>query len=701
MTRRRARLSGRAVGGPAATGLARHADRRARVSTAAWLGLVALAVLLLVGLLYGLRGLIGGARPGRPRNVLLITLDTVRADRLGIYGHASARTPHLDQLAQAGVRFADATAPAPLTGPSHAALLTGKYPARLGVRDNATTPLPPEAVTLAEVLSARGFATGGFVGTFILDRPYGFAQGFQTFDSGFARVDSGTEANAERRGDAVVDAAVRWLSSLSEDSPFFAWVHLFDAHAPYSPPEPFATQFAGQPYDGEIAFVDHQVGRLLEALRTRAVLDRTLVVALADHGEALGDHGEDEHGVFLYEPVLRIPWIVAGPGVARGHVASEQARAIDLFPTLLEALGVEAPGGLDGSSLGVVLRGDSLATTAPSYAETYYPRLHFGWSELRSLRADGWKAIDAPRPELYNLRDDPGERRNLYDTHRARADRMIAQVSRLSEELGGAGPVVVRQPDPDTLERLRSLGYVGVAAPLPEGTRGPDPKDRIEARREYRVLVSEAIDDLRGGRPDAAAIKLHRLVQLNERAYDLHQLLGEAYERQDRLDEAVTEYEYAALLNPDVAAPLVAAAEVHLARNDVGAARTRLDEATRLEPRSFDVALVTGRVLEREGRTAEALTAYQQATTLNGANPRPRVLLVSLATRLGHYDLAEAQLTDLIRMGYQPSRSYFALGRIAQMRGNQDKAASHYREALRLEPGLAMAEEGLRLLERR
>jgi len=245
-----------------------------------------------------------------PVSVLLITLDT------------AARTPNLDALARDGVRFADAVTAAPITGPAHAAILTGRYPGRLGVRDNATTPLPESALTLAEVLAKQDYATGAFVGAFVLDRPYGFAQGFGAFESGFTRVDSGAEANAERRGDAVVDDALRWLSSLPADRRFFAWVHLYDPHAPYAAPEPFRSEFTARPYDGELAFVDQQVGRLMDALGGRKVLDRTLVVAIGDHGEGLGEHGEDEHGVFLYESVLRVPWMMAGPGVARGKAVT-------------------------------------------------------------------------------------------------------------------------------------------------------------------------------------------------------------------------------------------------------------------------------------------------------------------------------------------------------------------------------------------
>ena len=621
----------------------------------------------------------------RPRNVLLITLDTTRADRLGAYGYAQARTPHLDALAREGARFDDATAAAPITGPSHAAMLTGRYPGRHGVRDNATTPLPEDANTLAELLAAKGFATGGFVGAFILDRPYGFAQGFTTFNGGFTRVDSGSEANAERTADAVVDDALAWMRTLPADKPFFGWVHLYDPHTPYT---------GG--YDGELTKVDGEIGRLLTELRSRGLSDSTLVIAIADHGESLGEHGEDEHGVFLYEPVLRVPWIAKGPGVTRGHVVSEQVRGIDLFATVLEALEIDAPASLDGESVWPLLSGGTRASVPPSYAESYYPRFHYGWSELRSIRADGWKVIDAPKPELYNLRDDPSEQRNLYASQQALADRMIADAARIDREMGGGEAVAVKQPDRETLERLRSLGYVGatVAAPA-RGERLPDPKDRIEERRRYSQLVSAAMTDLRSGRLVAAENALKALTRDNPRAYDLHLLLGEAYEKQQKLNEALGEYEMAALINPSAAAPRLSAAELQLARRDVAGARRHLDEAAKLDPASFDTALVTGLVLQAEGNAQGAMAALEKAVGINGANPRPRMLLVALASRVGRNDLAEAQLRALLAMGYQPSRTHVALGQLAQMRGANAEAAQHYREALRLEPGLDLARRGL------
>lgn len=632
---------------------------------------------------------------GRPTSVLLITLDTVRADRLGAYGYAAARTPHLDGLARSGVRFDDATTPAPITGPAHAAILTGMLPARFAIRDNAAA-LPAEALTLAEVLSQRGFATAGFVGAFILDRPYGFAQGFDTFEGGFTRVDGGQESNVQRQGNAVVDDTLRWLAGVPADRPFFGWVHLYDAHAGYEPPPPFA-----QSYDGEVEFVDQQVGRLIEAVRARGATANTLIIAAADHGESLGEHGEAEHGVFLYDAVLRIPLIMAGPGTGPGRVVTEQVRAIDIAPTILEALGIPVEGKVDGESLVPLMKGLARAEVPPAYAESYYPKLHYGWSELRAIRADGWKAIDAPTRELYNLREDPGELHNRYPAQQGLADRMIAEAARLERELTGGVAPVAKQPDRETVERLRSLGYVGSSAPLPTGVRGPDPKDRIARQTEYNVLMSRAIDDLRDGQAQAAIPKLKQLVALNGRAYDAHQFLGEAYEKVGQVEAAMGEYAYAALLNPGSVTPLAAAAELHINRGDLASARKRLDEAMKVQPDSHDVHFLRGKLLEREGRLPEAVAAFETAVTINGANPRARVQIAAVASRLGRWQTAEAQLQRLLEMNYQPARTYFALGQMAQRQGRTADAAAKYREALRLEPGLPMALEGLRSLPRK
>lgn len=631
----------------------------------------------------------------RPPNVLLVTLDTVRADRIGAYGHRTASTPALDRLAREGVLFEDASTQAPLTAPAHVALLTGKYPGRFGIHDNAATPLPASATTLAEELLHAGYRTGAFVGAFVLDRPYGFAQGFEVFDADFGPVDSGQELHAERPGRAVVDAAIRWMSALSPAEPFFAWVHLYDAHAPYEPPRPFDRRFADRPYDGEVAAVDNEVGRLIAVLEAKGLFESTVIVAIGDHGEGLGDHGEDEHGLLLYDEVLRIPWILRLPTGPRGTRVGEQVRAIDLMPTLLDVIHVAARERLDGESVLDVVRGTPRRDVPPSYADSYYGRLHFGWSEIRSLRADGWKIIDAPRPALYDLRRDRHEKVDMSPTRSALASRMVDEARRIEAAFNREHAAPIPRPDSETLERLRSLGYVGATISMASGERGPDPRDMIGVLRQYRQLAARAIADIRGHRAAAAVPKLKQLIVLNERAHDLHIFLGDAYFQLGRFGEALDEYAVAAALTPTSAAPLVAAAHVFIAKGDPEAALVRAEEAECREPLSFEVPIVRGRALERLGRDADALAAYERAVGLNTANPRARANLANLALRLGRLEVANTQFRELLRLGYERARSRYGLGMVAERRGDRAAAAEEYRRALELDPNLSLAREAL------
>jgi arylsulfatase A-like enzyme/Tfp pilus assembly protein PilF len=629
-------------------------------------------------------------------NVLLVTLDTVRADRIGAYGYKPAATPNLDRIAREGVRFADATTQAPLTAPAHAALLTGLYPTRLGVKDNASSPLPDSAQTLAESLEESGYRTGAFIGAFILDRPYGFAQGFDHFDGTFEGFRPELKQQAQRIAEDVVSPAVAWIKAAPAGAPFFAWIHLYDAHLPYSAPAPYRAKFAARPYDGEIAYVDAQVGRLLAALSATGALDRTIVMAVGDHGESLGEHGEEDHGMFLYESVLRIPWLVRLPKAERaGIVVGEQVRAIDVTPTILELAGVQAKTNVDGVSVARVIRGQARRDPPPSYADAHFPQLHFGWSMLRSWRVGEWKYIDAPKPELYDLRTDRAEARNVLSERSNVAARMGGELESLWRGFGAAADTAPPQPDPETLARLRSLGYVGIAAPSGSRARGADPKDKIAEVKLFRGLISRAIDDLSAGRNDAAIEKLKKAAGINDRAYDVHLLLGDAYRAKGAHEQALGEYDAAALLNPAIAAPHVFAAEVHVTQGAFDKALARLEAGAKVEPGSAEVASVRGRVYERSGRTQDALAEYQRASALNPSDVPARARLVNVAMGLRRFDLAEPELRVLLERNHQPARTHFALGVIAEAKGDLKAATAEYKRALALEPGLKQAADAL------
>ena len=547
---------------------------------------VALALAAVVALGFGC-GRLGGARPsGSGLNLLLVTLDTTRADRLGCYGHRAARTPRLDRLAAEGVRFETALADAPITLPSHASIFTGLHPFEHGVRNNGNFSLPDRFPTLATVLRERGYRTAAFVSSFILDRRYGLARGFEVYDDRMSeegRAESAPEA--ERRGDLTAGALGRWLAARAagpNEPPFFAWLHLYDPHEPYRPPSPFREQFAADPYDGEIAFADATVGTVLDALDARGLLARTLVAVVADHGESLGEHGEETHSMFLYESTLRVPLILWRPGVLpSGRVVRAPVRTVDLAPTLLDVLGAPALGAPHARSLRAVVDGGAGGAPVAAYAETYVPRLYMGGAALRMLRDDRYKLIAAPRPELYDLAADPGETRNRF----AEEPRIAGALQRgLEELLSGAGDAMsVVAVDSEAAEKLNALGYVGAGAEAPSLDRageGKDPKDLIAVFNRLR-RANDALRDRRFG--EALPILDAALAEDPQNAF-ARMLRGNARLGLGQYGPALGEFRAYLALAPRSAQAHQWLAVCHLKLGDRPRARAAFERALALQP---------------------------------------------------------------------------------------------------------------------
>jgi len=430
--------------------------------------------------------------------LLLVTVDTLRADHLGCYGDAQAATPVMDRLAREGARFTHASTVTPLTLPAHASILTGRYPAATGVRNNGMFVLPEREVTLAEALKGRGWDTAAFVGSFVLSSSFGLSQGFDVYDESFDMRRSGPAAD-ERRARSLNEAVFRRLGTLS-GRPLFLWVHYFDPHAKYEPPPPFDARFASSPYDGEIASVDEAVGELMRRLG-EAVPGRPLSVLLAaDHGEGLGEHGEVTHGLFVYESTVHVPLILWSPGrIPAGAVVGENVSVVDFFDTALDLSGAAPPEGAPprhGSSLLPLIAGKAAPRKIPVTFESWLSRLEFGWSELQGVRSGPLKLIDAPRPELFDLDSDPAESRDTAAARPADLARLRGELaaSIRAQAASAAGSAAAAQGvDEETQQRLRSLGYTAGAAPVvtpggpwnsPAGAAGggaplPDPKDRL------------------------------------------------------------------------------------------------------------------------------------------------------------------------------------------------------------------------------
>jgi choline-sulfatase len=462
---------------------------------------------LAAGLMFACRGeALDSAGDEGPPNLLLLTLDTTRADRLGCYGERSGTSPHLDALASRGALFQNAIAPLALTRPSHATIMTGVLPQRHGVWSNGPYRLDASHPTLAERLESAGFSTAAVVSSFVLTRSFGLGRGFQDFDD---HIPEKPDRQPEKTAAEVVDSARGWLSGGLRE-PFFLWLHFFDPHAPYAPPEPWASRFAGHPYEGEIAAMDAAIGEALRLLEAEGRLARTLVVVVGDHGEGLGDHGEGSHGYYLYDSTVRVPLILAGPGVRPGRVVKEGVRLVDLMPTLLDALDIE-PGArtADGISFWTKLEGDAFEER-PAVLENRSQKHQFGWAIQSGLRFDGWKWIRSPEPELYDLRDDPGETRNLAGREPDRAAALERERIRL---VGDERAAPADQLTPEENERLRSLGYVVTDGPPPTHgpeEEGPDPK-------HFRPILDD-IETLLWLRPGAQAEERDALVDTILRA---------------------------------------------------------------------------------------------------------------------------------------------------------------------------------------
>jgi choline-sulfatase len=425
---------------------------------------------LIVGLLLAaVAAAVGSRHPTRPRAIVIVTLDTTRADSLPAYGFRGLGTPAIDGLAREGTTFENAASVAPLTLPAHTSLFTGVYPPRHGVRDNLSPPVDTAHATIAESLRDKGFRTAAFVGSAVLRRDRGLARGFDVYDDG---TPAGGLTPRRRSAREVVAAANAWLHSAGQDR-IFLWVHLYDAHAPQTLPVEFRRDYGDQ-YEGAIAYMDSQIARLLDALQQTRRLETTAIVLAADHGESLGDHGEREHGIFVYESVLRVPLIVRAPGVSPRRVA-DLASLVDVFPTVLDLIGHRDPAVIDGQSLLPAMRGQRLSERSV-YAESMYPE-RFGWSPLRMVRDERFKFIEAPRPELYDLVADPFEQRNLA----AQRAPVAAAMRRKLEESDrrSAGPSALAAPD--VLRELAALGYVapGPIRSVAGNSALLDPKDYI------------------------------------------------------------------------------------------------------------------------------------------------------------------------------------------------------------------------------
>jgi arylsulfatase A-like enzyme/Flp pilus assembly protein TadD len=646
--------------------------------------LLSIQGLLLVGLLC--LGATSAALPKNRLNVLLITIDTLRPDRLSCYGSPFLKTPTIDGLAQRGVLFQRAFAHNTITLPSHANILLGLTPAAHGVHDNSNFIVPGEFLTLAEFLKGSGYATGAFVGAFPLDSRFGLTRGFDTYDDNYGTQEPAAEVFVERPAGLVIDQALAWLEA--QPGPWFVWVHLFDPHQPYRPPEPFLSRFTNDRYSGEVAYVDHSLGRLFARLKAKGLDTRTCTILTGDHGESLGEHGESTHGYFAYNATLRVPLLVSFPGIKPGEVSADVCH-IDIFPTICEILGFEKPAALQGLSLLPLIRGGSLPERE-IYFEALTAYYNRGWAPLQGYIAGPMKFMESPIPELYNLGTDLSETKNLAHEsdlrpYRNRFSELVAELNRGGQE------AALRKIDMETREKLRSLGYLASPQVRPGATFSA--KDDLKVLLPYHNKWMRATAARQAGRIEQG-ITLLREIITERRDFDLaYTCLADYLEEVNKRAEALDVLREARERNPS-------SVRINSAFGIALIEAGRFDEAIPVFERGLalvdydpEVWNYLGVAYWNKGQFREAQPCYEKALSLDNNYAIVYNNLGSLfiskylaAKDSGLLKRAEAEFREAIRLDAKYASAYNGLGTTLKMQGDGAGAVEAWEKALELKP---------------
>jgi arylsulfatase A-like enzyme/Tfp pilus assembly protein PilF len=640
------------------------------------------------------------AEPGKPAvsrkpaNVILITIDTLRADHVGCYGAKQVQTPTIDSLCHDGIVYERAFSQVPLTWPSHAAILTGTYPFQNGVQDFTGQPLSPKFHTVTQAFKQNGYATGAVVSSFVLDRSWGLARGFDYYDDAFSAeaFKSKDIGLVDRRADESVNHAIAWLEKTSKtQKPFFLWLHLYDPHSPYDPPEPYRTEYKDHPYDGEIAYADHQLGRLISWLKAHGVYDRSAIVFLSDHGESLGEHAEQEHGFFVYNSTIHIPFIVkppVGSGIQPGR-SKEPVESIATAPTLLAMAQVHDAIAKQFQTKEPFAQKDTTKSDKQSYSETFYPFSSFGWSPLHSLESARYHYIDAPSPELYDVITDPEEKNNLARQQSAVVDVLKSKLQqRLKDNPFPQNTAPDATLSPDAAARLRALGYVAYRAQVSADAIKAglaDPKSKLD---EFNLIL-QAADAFRAQQFATGEAILKRVATEDPKMYVVPFMLGEAAMHQQKWADAEAEMKKSLELNPDFGEAMMGMANaLHQQKDDAGA-KQWLTKAVEQNPENFRAWYELGNVERADKDSAQH--AYEKAVAIQPNFAQAHRELGVIAVQKQDYASAAQHLEKALELGIESAPVYNFLG-ISYSRTNRlTKAIGAYRKALKLDPQMAEA----------
>lgn len=641
-------------------------------------------------------------------NLILFTLDTVRADRLGCYGYEKISTPNIDYLAANGVLFENAIATAPLTLPSHTTILTGLYPQVHGIRDNTTYKLSEKAVTLAEVLSEHGYKTGAVIGSFVLDSYHGLDQGFAVYNDempgpeprstdvfgevGPEKIRMKMKKISERPSSAVTMRASTWLKK-NKGERFFLWIHYYDAHHPYTPPPDFSSKYAEVPYDGEIASVDKGIGVILDELRSSGLIENTLVVIAGDHGEGLGEHEEQTHSIFIYESTVRVPLIMSYPDEITGSKRVDAVVSlVDVMPTILDILDIDHSLTMDGVSLLGMIEGNEPRERAV-YSESMFPYLNYGWSELQSVRTSDWKYIRSPEPELYNVKEDPAELRNIISERRDVAERLETALDSLiavaaDEDSGLAEEASLSDSD---RERLAALGYVSGAPPALEQASLKNPREMIR----FHDLIYQGAKVMEEGRYEEALAIFKEVISEEPTNALARHLLGMAYYQREDYKSAQEEFLEAIKLNPNLSDAHHNLGNIYLQDGKLEEAAACYEKAIELDPRAGEYYIALGQIYARMGKMEQARSAYEKAIGFGYSSPQLFLAHGITLMQLGRFEEARKNFEGAIAIDPNNTGAFNEYGNLLAKIGDLQGAAAKYRQAISIDPNHAQSHHNL------
>lgn len=644
-------------------------------------------------------------------NLLLVSIDTIRGDRVGYSGY-DIETPSLDSLAQEGVSFLNAVCQVPLTLPSHASILTGTSPLYHQIRNNEDFFLEENFSTLAEILKNKGYVTAAFVSAFVLNSQFGLQQGFDVYDDEYKTPEALIPYGPQRLAEDVYRSAASWIEA-NQGKKFFLWVHFFDPHFPYTPPSPFDIRYKSRPYDGEIAYTDVYVGKLVQTLKEKSIAEKTLVVVVGDHGEDLWQHSEPTHGIFLYDTALKIPLLFWCPQIIPEGVRVEsQVRSVDIFPTILDILRIDIPPSCQGISLVPVMEGKKVRDIEKSYAETYYPLLAHGWSAQESIRTDEWKYILSPRPELYDLKKDPDEMRNLIAERPEVVSRLKRDLEELKREDFSSRNLPIKELSPEEKEKLRALGYLGgVVSPDAEQGDRADPKDKVDTLKKLyaartavrqgklekgeKILkeiekedpqnsgVYQSLGKIYQQRKDwlKAIDEFNKAIELNPRDVDSYFQLSQSYYSLGMMDEAAKAAQATLSLRPNHLRSLLFLAFYLRSKKNIKESLVYLEKAQQLYPSNRQVKLEYADALAAAEEYGRAIQIYQQLLAEMPENPLVYNKLGLVYFYLDDYPKAIEYLEKEVSLE-ESADSYFLLGAAYGKLERYSEAVSHLKKYL-------------------